>query len=48
MYNPGAVAAYAKGATIYLAILQQLHLLGSNEQENEQLKAFAGMCMLIP
>lgn len=42
VYNPGAIAAYAKGATVYMALLQQLHLLGSGGQENEQLKYFAG------
>lgn len=29
LWNPNAVVAYAKGAVVYLALLQELHLLGA-------------------
>jgi len=39
--NPTAVVAYAKGALVYLSILQELHLLGSPTAEDQVARAFA-------
>ena len=40
LYNPSAVVAYAKGAVVYLGLLQELYFLGASAEETV-MKQFA-------
>lgn len=42
LHDARAVAAYAKAATLYVTLHQQLVMLGNNEDNNSTMKAFAG------
>lgn len=41
LYDARAIAAYAKAATLYVTLHQQLVMLGNNEDNNSTMKAFA-------
>ena len=39
LWNPNAVVAYAKGAVVYLALLQELHLLGASVAQESTMRS---------